>query len=208
MGDDQSLREDISALRQLAESGRRGPIMGGVFLAGAGAVFGLACFLDGAMNNGLLPFKLSTLPLWLGAAVVFAVFWLVMVLRMRRHKKPVASAPNAVFGTVWSSCGAGVMVCFLTTLLIAREMNVPAVQAAYVPVIYAFYGTAWFASAALAKKNWMYFAGLGSFLFAFIVAMLVTTPWLTLGMGVGLLLLLTLPGLKLVADETLSESRS
>jgi hypothetical protein len=201
MSDENSLREDISFLRQMAESGRKGPIMGGIFLAGAGAVFGGACFLDGAMQAGLIPFRIPEGPLWIGAGVVFTLFWLAMFLRMSRLKKPVSSAPNTTFGVIWSSCGAGVMVCFLTTLLVAEKMHVPAVAAAYVPVIYAFYGTAWFASGALSRKRWMFFAGLGSFLFAFVMAMLVTTPWMILAMGLGLLLLLTLPGIKLVLDE-------
>lgn len=201
MSDENSLREDISYLRQMAESGRKGPIMGGIFLAGAGVVFGGACFLDGAMQTGLVPFRIGEGPLWIGAGVVFTLFWLAMVVRMTRLKKPVSSAPNATFGVIWSSCGAGVMVAFLTTLLVAEKMHVPAVAAAYVPVIYAFYGTAWFASGALARKRWMFFAGLGSFIFAFVMAMLSATPWLILAMGLGLLALLTLPGIKLVLDE-------
>jgi hypothetical protein len=204
MGDENSLREDISYLRQMAESGRKGPIMGGIFLAGAGAVFGGACFVDAARQHGLLPQSLTSLQIWLGAAAVFAVFWVAMFLRLMKHGKPVAAAPNAVFGTIWSASGIGVMVCFLTTLLIARELHSDVVLAGYVPVIFAFYGTAWFASAALARKAWMHVAGAGSFAYAFAVALLIDSPWITLAMGAGLLLLLTLPGLKLVADEARS----
>jgi hypothetical protein len=201
MSDENSLRDDISYLRQMAESGRKGPIMGGIFLAGAGVVFGGACFLDAAKQHAILPQSLSSLQIWLGAAVVFALFWVAMFLRMMKRGKPVATAPNAAFGAIWSACGIGVMVCFLTTLLIARELHSSLVLAGYVPVIYAFYGAAWFASAALARKGWMHIAGVGSFAYAFAVALLIDTPWMTPAMGLGLLLLLTLPGLKLVADE-------
>ena len=204
MGDENSLREDISYLRQIAESGRKGPILGGIFLAGAGAVFGGACFVDAARQHGILPQSLNTLVIWLGAAVVFAVFWVAMFLRLMKRGKPVATAPNATFGTIWSACGIGVMVCYLTTLLIARELHSDLVLAGYVPVIFALYGTAWFASAALARKRWMHLASVGSFLYAFAVALLIDSPWMTAAMGVGLLLLLTLPGLKLVADEAQS----
>jgi len=204
MSDENSLREDISYLRQLAEAGRKGPIMGGIFLAGAGAVFGGACFVDSAMQNGLVPFRIGEGPLWIGASIVFALFWLAMFFRLLKGKKTVPTAQNATFGVIWSASGAGVMVCFLTTLLIAHDLHVPEIQAAYVPVIYAFYGTAWFASGALARRSWMFYAGLGSYLFAFVIAMLVTTTWMTLAMGLGLLLLLTLPGLKLATDEARS----
>jgi formate-dependent nitrite reductase membrane component NrfD len=204
MGDETSLRDEISFLRQMAESGRRGPILGGIFLAGAGVVFGGASFLDGAMQTGLVPFRISEGALWIGASLVFAAFWLAMFLRMMRNQKPVGTAQSSMFGTIWSACGAGVMVCFLTTLLIAHNAQLPVLKAAYVPVIYAFYGTAWFASGALARRRWMFLAGLGSYLFAFIVASLVMTPWLTIVMGIGLILLLTVPGLKLATDEAKS----
>jgi hypothetical protein len=201
MGDQTSLQEDISFLRQMAESGRKGPIMGGIFLAGAGVVFGAASFMDGAMQNGLVPFRIGAGPLWIGASLIFTAFWLAMYFRLMRGNKPVASAQNATFGVVWSACGAGVMVCFLTTILIARDLHSPVVQAAYVPVIYAFYGTAWFASGALARRSWMFFAGLASYLFAFIIALLIDTSYLTFAMGAGLLMLLTVPGIKLAMDE-------
>lgn len=204
MGDETSLRDEISFLRQMAESGRRGPILGGIFLAGAGIVFGVTCFLDGAMRNGLVPFWISEGPLWIGASLVFTAFWLAMFFRMSMHRKPVATAQNATFGTIWSACGAGVMVCFLTTLIIADDFHAPVIQAAYVPVIFSFYGTAWFASGALARRRWMFYAGIGSYLFAFVVAKLVGTPWVTMAMGTGLVLLLTVPGLKLATDEAKS----
>lgn len=204
MTDEHSLREELSFLRHMAESGRRGPLLGGIFLAGAGVVFGGASFLDGAMQNGLVPFRISEATLWIGASGVFAAFWLAMFFRMMKNQKPIGTAQSAMFGTIWSACGAGVMVCFLTTLLIADASHTPVIKAAYVPVIYAFYGTAWFASGALARRRWMFLAGLGSFVFAFIVASLVMTSWLTIAMGIGLLLLLTVPGLKLAMDEARS----
>ena len=54
---------------------------------------------------------------------------------------------------------------------------------------------------ALAKRGWMFIAAAGSFVFAFVMALLTDMPVQSLAMGAGLLLLLTLPGLKLVADE-------
>lgn len=199
MSDETSLREDISFLRQMAESGRRGPILGGIFLAGAGVVFGLASFLDGAMQNGLVPLRIAEAPLWIGASAVFTLFWLAVYFRM--PKTSVPAAQNATFGVIWAACGAGIMVSFLTTMLVAHVFRSPLVQAAYVPVIYAFYGTAWFASGALARRSWMFVAGIGSYLFAVVMALLAPTPWLTVAMGAGLLLLLTVPGIKLAKDE-------
>lgn len=202
MSDENALREDISFLRQLAESGRKGPILGGIFLAGAGFIFGAACLIDLAMTQHWLPFQLGTLTLWGAAGGVFALFWLAMVFRMLAAKKPAALSTNSMFGAVWSACAVGVMVVFLTTLMIAHDMQQTAVLAAYIPVIFAFYGTAWSTCGAVAKRRWMYVAGAGSYLFAFVIALVVNTAWVSLAMGAGLILLLSVPGLKLVQDET------
>jgi hypothetical protein len=202
MSDQNSIRDDISYMRQLAESGRKGPILGGIFLAAAGIVFGGTCVVSWAMHAGLLPFASgwTDLGLWLGAFAVFAVIWIVMFLRLQRHGQKAASAPNATFGIIWSACGVGVMVAFGTTILVSNDLHASIVLNAYIPVIYAFYGTAWFASGALAKRTWMYFAGAGSWLYAFAIAMLAENPLQTVAMGLGLVLLLTIPGLKLMGE--------
>jgi len=202
MSNETSLREDISFLRHLAESGRNGPILGGIFLAAAGVVFGSACFLDFAAMQGMFPVRGG--PLWLGASAVFTLLWFVLFFRMKASGKKVQSASSASFGMIWSAIAPGVLTAFGTTLLIAHQTQNNAVLAAYVPVIYAFYGTAWFASGALAKRSWMFIAALGSFAYAFVVALMAASPYLSVAMGGGLLLLLTLPGLKLAADEARS----
>lgn len=203
MSDQNSLREDISYMRQLAETGRRGPILGGIFLAAAGIVFGLTCFLSWAGEQGILPIRgFSELYLWLGAFAVFGAVWLVVFLRIVARKASFSTTSNATFGTIWSACGAGVMVVFGTTMLIASLMHNTLVLAGYVPVVFAFYGTAWFASGAIAKRRWMHLAGAGSFVWAFVIAALSGSPLQTVAMGIGLLLLLTLPGIKLMVSET------
>jgi hypothetical protein len=203
MSNENSLHEDISYMRQLAESGRKGPILGGVFLAAAGIVFGVACAISWAVRTGVMPVKgWNELYLWLGAFGVFALFWVFAFLRLMSRGPRAATAPNATFGTIWTASGFGVMVVFCTTLVVANRLNAPVVLNAYIPAIFAFYGTAWFASAALGKRTWMYVAGVGSFLFAFVMALLSENPLQVLAMGVGLILLLTLPGLKLMSSET------
>lgn len=203
MSNENSLHDDISYMRRLAESGRQGPILGGVFLAAAGVVFGVACAVSWAVRSGVMPVKgWNELYLWLGAFAVFAVFWVIVFLRTLSRGRPVAAASNSIFGTIWSACGIGVMVVFCTTLLVANRLNAPVVLNAYIPVIFAFYGAAWFASAALSKRSWMHLAGIGSFLFAFVMALLAENSLQLLAMGAGLILLLALPGLKLMMGET------
>ena len=201
MSDQTNIHEDISYLRNLAESGRNGPVLGGVFLVAAGLVFGLASVISWAVREGLLPIKgWVELYLWLGASAVFAVFWVAAFLRLVRHKQAAATATNSAFGTIWGACGIGVMVVFATTLIIADRLHAPIVLNGYLPVIFSFYGSAWFASAALARRRWMFVAAAGSFAFSFLVALLAENHMQGLAMGMGLILLLSLPGLKLMSD--------
>jgi len=204
MNNTEILRDEISYLRKLADSGRKGPILGGIFLAGAGVVFGVGCFVSGAGDMGLVPLTgYAQLYIWLTAFVIFALFWLVIFWRLRgRTPVPIATRSTAVFGTIWGASGAGVMVAFFCTLIVASVTKSPVVLTGYIPIIFAFYGTAWFTSSALAKRGWMALAGAAAFAFAFLMALLTGTPAQSLAMGVGLLLLLTLPGLKLAQDET------
>lgn len=195
-----TLHDDISYLRKLAESGRSGPILGGIFLAAAGVIFGAASVLDFAAMRGMFPVRGTEL--WLGASAAFALIWLALFFRMRfSNTKAAPSQTNAIFGAIWLACAPGVLVAFGTTVLIAHQSNNLAILSAYVPVIYAFYGTAWFASAALARRSWMFLASVGSFAFAFVIALFSNSDYESLVMGGGLLLLLTLPGLKLARDE-------
>ena len=202
MNDETNLRDDISFLRQMAESGRQGPILGGIFLAAAGVVFGCASILSWASHAHLLPFPLvGDGPLWLIAGVVFVGLWLAIFFGIVRKSTTKPAANNAAFAAVWQGLALGVMTAFATTVFIAHQQKVDVVLSAYVPVIYAFYGTAWFSCAALAKRRWMYLAAFGCFVFAFVIAALTESNLQSLAMGIGLLLLLTLPGLRLMADE-------
>lgn len=205
MSNQDTLRDDISYLRKLAESGHRGQILGGMFLVMAGMVFGLASIISFAVRHfGLAIPGYSEARLWIGAGLVFLVLWFVLFQQIRRRGTLGNTGVNAMFGVIWAAMGAGVMTAFFSTLLVEQVLHAPVVLNAYVPVIYAFYGTAWIASAALAKRRWMYVAGLGALAFAFVMAMLSEKDWQSFAMGVGLFLLLVAPGFKLVSDETRS----
>jgi hypothetical protein len=202
MNNTEILRNEITALRKLAESGRTGPVLGGFFLAAAGLVFGLSCFVSWAGHAGLFPFGgWSELYLWLGAFTAFAAVWLVIAIRLRAQPKATTAA-TAVFGTIWAASGAGIMVVFVSTFIVAYTVHSLVVLNTYIPAIFAFYGTAWLASGALARCRWMYGVGGLSFVFAVILAFLAGTLLQIGVMGIALLLLLTVPGVKLVQDET------
>lgn len=202
MSDQGTIRDDISYMRKLAESGHRGQILGGTFLAVAGVLFGAGCIVSFVLRYFAISIPgYSEARLWIAINAIFWLFWLAMVLRLRARGQ-AKNAASAVFGVIWAAMAAGVMTALGTTMLLARELNALIILNAYIPVIFSFYGSAWIASAALAKRRWMYSAGLASLLYAFVVAILAESQWQSLAMGVGLFLLLALPGFKLISDET------
>ncbi|MGA7712592.1 MAG: hypothetical protein WCA81_11870 [Rhizomicrobium sp.] len=196
-------REDISYMRQLAEQGRRGPIVGGTFFVAAGIVFGAACLADGAARAGLLPISgWEFLYLWLGAFAVFGLVWRALYFRLRSFPGKATSGSNAAFGIAWSACAVGVFVALAAVEIVAAVINAPIVLNAYIPMIFVLYGIAWFTTAAIARRHWMFAAAAGSFAFSLIMAALAENKLQVAVMGLALLLLLTLPGLLLMKEET------
>jgi len=198
------LKEDISYVRRLAEQGRSGPILGGTFFVAAGIVFGVTCFVDWAARLGLLPISgWGFLTLWLGAFAVFGVVWCVLFFRQRRFPGKATSAANAAFGVVWSALAVAVFVALAAIEIVAEVIKTPIVLNAYVPMIFVLYGVAWFTCAAIARRPWMYWAAAGSFAFSLIMAALAENKLQVAVMGLALLLLFTLPGLRMVKEEAL-----
>jgi hypothetical protein len=202
MNNPNTIQDDISYMRRLAEQGRSGPILGGMFLAAAGVVFGATCFVDWAARSGVVPISgWGFLYLWLGAFAVFAVVWFVLFFRLRTFPGKATSASNAAFGIAWSACAVGVMVALAAIEVVASVVKSPIILNAYVPMIFAFYGVAWFTSAAMARRRWMFAPAAGSFAFCLLMAALAENMLQTPAMGLALVLLLTLPGLQLMKEE-------
>ncbi|MGB8601150.1 MAG: hypothetical protein WCD42_03030, partial [Rhizomicrobium sp.] len=105
------LREDIHYLRELAEDGRRGPILGGLFLASAGIVFGLACFVQWAALSrqfNAAPFVGGGF--WCAVFAFYTLIWLVLFRRERRAKAAVTGRSDQYFAAIWGSLALGIIV--------------------------------------------------------------------------------------------------
>ena len=198
-----TVKDDISYMRRLAEQGRSGPILGGTFLVAAGLVFGATCIVDWAARSGWLPISgWGFLYLWLGAFAVFGAVWFALFFRLRTYPGKTTSSANAAFGVAWSAVAVAVFVALAAIEIVATVINAPIVLNAYMPMIFVLYGVAWFTSAAMARRPWMYWAATGSFAFSLIMAALAENRLQIPAMGLALLLLLTLPGLRMRKEET------
>jgi hypothetical protein len=185
-------------MRTLAEQGRRGPILGGAFLAAAGLVFGGGAFVQWAMEAGALPaFPIGDI--WIGAGVLFAAVWVALFLRLRSTGEGVRPGANQfAFGMAWSGAGAGIVVLITAIAIESARMNAAILEAANGLVAFAFYGTAWMVSGALARQRWMFLCAAAAFAFTLLLAWLAGTPAQVLALGFALIVTLTLPGLQLV----------
>ncbi|HEY0281884.1 MAG TPA: hypothetical protein VGC27_04590, partial [Rhizomicrobium sp.] len=101
----------------------------------------------------------------------------------------------------WIGSAVGITVACVAIAIVAFVTHTPIVMQAYIPVIFAFYGVAWFVAGALARRGWMYVAAAVSYAAALLLAALTGNPLQVLAMGVALLLLLTAPGLMLLSEE-------
>jgi hypothetical protein len=183
----------------MAEQGRRGPLLGGAFLAGAGLTYGAAAALHWLVQTGAVSAPISIPQIWIGASVLFVLVWLVLFFRLRGSGAQAPGAAQFAFGMAWSGCGLGILVMLGALAIAGRRMNVPQLMEANAFVAFAFYGTAWFVSAALARQTWMFAVALAAFAIALLLAALVGTATQLLAFAAGLVLTLAVPGFVLTS---------
>jgi hypothetical protein len=198
-----TIKDDITYMRQLAEQGRSAPILGGVFLAGAGAIFGAACFVQWAMTLRGVTRLDTVLELWGGSMVLFALVWVLIYLQMRAKGAGAANISNKAFHNAWLGNGIGITVACISVAIAGAVTHSPTVMLAYPPMVFGFYGTAWLVSGALAQRRWMYAAAASAYVFAVILALLSMQLWLLPAMGIALFVTLTVPGILLMCEKAL-----
>jgi hypothetical protein len=198
-----TVKEDITYLRGLAEQGRSTPILGGVFLAAAGVIFGAACFIQWAMMLRGADAVAPILELWGGAMLLFALVWTMAFLHMRRKGVLAVGVSNTTFHMSWFGCGIGITVSCIGVGVAGAVVHSPLVMLAYPPMVFAFYGSAWLVTGALARRRWMYGVSAAAYSFAVIVALLSAQAWLLPAMGVALVVTLAIPGFLLMRETAL-----
>lgn len=203
MNDPNSLKDDISFMRRLAEQGRSAPILGGVFLAAFGVLFGTACFVQwGMMLRGVTD-AWSIIGMWAGAMVLGLIVWLLIYFQMRNRGVSASDFQNSSFHTSWLASGIGITVCCIAVGVAGAVIHNATVMTVYPPLVFSFYGTAWLVSGVLARRRWMYGAAGGAYLFALILALLTSNSLQVVAMGFALYLTLTVPGVLLMREKAL-----
>jgi len=200
-----SLKDDISFLRSLAEAGRDRPIVGGIILVAAGAIFGGGALLQWLVLLHWISAPISISPMFnlinFGALALFvaACFALRPLMRARFAKIGVGQATRS-FAMAWNAIAIGIVVVSLVTAIDFRRTHDPVLFAQQACTIITLYGVAWLASATAPRRT-LFFAVAGlSFLLA-IGCALVPGPTQVLAFAVTILLVAFVPGLYLVLRE-------
>ena len=196
-----TLKDDLAFMRNLAEDGRSQPSQGGRFLVGAGAIYAIPCLVQWMGYKhlaGLDPQATSWS--WLIATVIWIGVYGLLVASQKRRGVTHNQA-NRLFGAGWGAIGAAILVFSLANWVASVRLHSDVPFTTQASAVLAFYGAAWLVSAATLRKLWMLVTGLGSFIVALALAWLVTDVNLLLGFAAALVLLLVLPGLRLMQDE-------
>lgn len=190
----QSLREDIAFVRQLAEAGRDRPMLGGQILAMCGVVFGSASLAVWYMSAVLgMPSSTAMIP-WLVAFVV----WLALLIPMVRRARRGENGLQETVGAAWAGVGYAIFAIAVSLILIGQRLGVPHLMAAFPSVLMALYGAAWSVAATAFRKRWMHVVAIASFVMAPVNGWFATSMTIYLVYAISLFALLTVPGLHLI----------
>jgi hypothetical protein len=186
----QTLRDDISFMRGLAEAGRDRPMVGGSIMLVAGLIFGAASLAVWYFA------AVSGIEGWMYSAVWGAAFLLYMVflVPLLRALPRTAGAYQAAAGIAWSGVGWSIFFIVLSMGVMSYRLQTPYMMMALPSVLMALYGASWFVGAILLRQRWLYGVAFGSFALALVNAWFANGDAVWLIYGVGLLVLMAAPG--------------
>lgn len=203
MTDDQiqTIKDDLSYMRDLADQGASGPLLGGSILVAAGLIFGSASIGEWAMSTGRIAADgIAHLYLWGGAGLVFAVALAVLIQRQRRRAGAMSPA-NRAFGNAWMGVGMAIFSMSVSLTLLMMQTGSGAISTVFPSLIFALYGTGWAVSAAMSGQKWLWRLAFGGWIAAPLMAWVAGQPVMWLVYAVGIVILTLVPGLILMRRQ-------
>lgn len=197
-----TLQDDLAYVRDLAESGRSAPLLGGRFLTFWGTLTTSAYFLHYAIAANLFGWpEIAFAWVW-GTFIIVGMIGQVLLATSIRNKPGSHSVGNRSEATVWMAGGFALFAYFGT--LIAKSIAVggpvPGFESS-LPIVFAIYGTCLMTSGQMGKVKPLIYAGYGAFA---MVALAIwfegaTSSWAVASLGAFLTVLV--PGLILLRRE-------
>jgi hypothetical protein len=195
-----SVREDIAFMRNLAEEGASGPLLGGSFLLATGLIYAAASTAQWFVIITRVPslFWGSWPWIW-GVALTTHILAMTFIsFGVRRRRGGVMTRSNRVFAWTWNGVGMAIMACLASFFLEAKLGHSWGAFEGFPMVILALYGVGWTATAASSNQRWAWAVAGLSFLFAVAAGPLARNVNLLLLFALALLLLLAAPGALLI----------
>jgi len=193
-GRTQSLQDDLSFMRSLAEGGSpfRSAQFGRIYLAcgliyGAEMIFHWAQFVGWVRLTGTLALVAT-----LSFTAVFVVVVAPMLWVYRRS--PATGLANRAIGAAFSGVGLANLSMITVFATVAIRHHNMTIWMLYPAVVFAFQGAAWFLAASLQRRAWMGAVAVGWLAAAICLGLTVDSPAYVAVAGVALLGLMALPG--------------
>lgn len=160
----QSLTDDLSYLRDMAEAGQNAPLLGGRFLAWWGGLTTLAYVGHYAITEGLMGLQPIAFA-WMWSAYAILGFGGYKLLRVTfpTSKPGAASTGNKVSGLVWTGAGITLLAFFSGAIL--RSVADGQASEAFVwsvPLVLGVYGLSQLTSGVIAGNKVLTMAGWGA----------------------------------------------
>lgn len=196
MASNETIKDNLSFLRTLAQAGQDAPLTMGPYLIAGGGWFGLASLVIGLIELGIIPGNASLMAMsGLGGLLGFA---LTLFLLLRRDRQQVQNLVNDTLGATWSAMGWGIFLFFVAVSLAAMRTEEDTLLNSISLVVLTLYAVAWRISASVSRQVWMNIIVALTALSLLVVSMSVGSNYMWLAYAAALFLSGVVPGIYLV----------
>lgn len=192
----ETIKDDVSFLRNLAEAGQDAPLAMGPYLIAGGGWFGVASLVIGLIESRIIPGNASLMAtVGLGGLLGF---FLTLFLLLRRDRGQVQNLINETLSATWSAMGWGIFLFFVAITLAAIQTGEEPLLNSISLVVLTLYAVAWKISASVSRQAWMNIIVALTALSLLIVSLSVGSNYQWLAYAAALFLSGVAPGIYLV----------
>jgi hypothetical protein len=196
----EGIRDDLAFLKAVASDDGRLPSLVGAHFLAAGLIYGLPVLAAWGIERGFIDLPRAweyAVGLW--STLIYVPVMVLLILRGRRYATPHAAGPTSrAMGAAWSGVGLTTGVILFVILGAARQLHDPELWRLWPAICFALYGAAWWGFATVRRSRAWMLVALGSYATAALNGVVIATPELLLGCGLGLILWVAGPGLALM----------
>jgi hypothetical protein len=200
---------DLAYLRSIVESAPSGQLTTGVVYLAGGLLYGLQCLFHIGQVTGVIRWPdLANLVFVIGVTVAFMAILTWVVLEDRRRPAPGPLATRAM-NAAFSGAGAANSAIIIVFAVGANRDQDFGVWLYYPAMIFAAQAGAWLVAWTLKRKAWMALAGIGGWIAAVALGLLVRQPVVYLYVcTVAVFVLFAGPGWIMVRDARRAAARA